>query len=264
MLSGRSNRKGIMFSDSSASGTNAVFCWREGNEVVALCGPSAEISPLFDEETKAGKSKSVTRRQNRTLAWLTGTLLSMVVVSALFGSPLLTAAAVAFALTGFFPAAALLLTVVPRYESEEDSRQMKRYHGAEHAAIAFWRANKNDPRAIGEASARELASYSHIDPECGTVYLSSALVWAIVLAATIVMSPTVGATKSAVFFLGFGAALLANAWFNPLNPLKAAQLPMVEKPTERELEVAIEGLKKLAEATGSCPPRDESFESDQA
>lgn len=249
MISGRSNRSGIMFSESAADGMNAVFCWREDGEILTVEGNSSEIAELFDEETKAGKSKSVRRKQNRALAALVLSLVALMAANALFGTPLSTAASIAFALTGSFPAAALLLTLVPRYESEEDSRRMRRYHGAEHAAIAFWRKNKSEPGAHESLNAESLVRYSHIDPECGTVYLSSALILSIVLASAIALSPKLGIVGSALLVVGAAIVLIANAWFNPLNPLKAAQLRMVEKPTEHELEVAAAGLRRLVEMT---------------
>lgn len=248
MIHGQSSQRGILFADSSAPGDNAVYCCYQNGEITCLEGPADELRKLFKSEMNQDKSPRGERRKD--IVSLISCLLMVAVVAGavvLDGTPNVIAGALVFAVVGAFPLMSLSATCIHNLASPETFEQLKRNHGAEHAALACHRRHKKSPGATFTLERMRASSY--IDPECGTVYMASILLWAAIAGVTLGFSAELGIAKAAGILVGALVLLVANIWFNPANPLKVFQLTMVARPTDRELALAAAGLQKLLEIT---------------
>lgn len=240
MVHGQSSQRGILFADDALPGDNAVYCCYEAGEIICLTGPLGELRALFKSEMDADKVPGAGRRRDRCMLASIGFMAALVAAAFMLGAPLeVRAGAVAFALIGAFPLMALASCGCHEFGDDRTFAQLKRNHGAEHMAIAYHRRQK---RKGGNWSLEEIGACSHIDPECGTVYMASALLWAGVVGAAICAVGVLGI--GGVLGLAAGAAVLLalNTWFNPANPLKLVQLRMVARPGTRELMLARAGM----------------------
>lgn len=248
MIQGQSSQRGILFADTSAPGDNAVYCCYQNGQITCLEGPCDELRQIFKSEVAADKDPA--RGKQRTRIML-GALLFMIAVVALVavvcGQPRAIAGAATFAVVGAFPLISLALTGTHELASQQMFDQLKRNHGAEHAAIAYHRKTKSLAKPAW--SVDELRSCSYIDPECGTVYMASILLWAAVAGIAIGLSADLGLAKTLGILAGTAVLLTLNLWFNPANPLKLVQLRMVSRPTDRELALAGAGMQRLVELT---------------
>lgn len=92
---------------------------------------------------------------------------------------------------------------------------------------------------------QDLEGCSYIDPECGTICASSAVIWAVALGFGVALVPWWGVGASLKALGATTVLLLANIYLNPKNPLKRFQMPEVAQPTLVELEFAAEAYNQL-------------------
>lgn len=258
MISGHSNQRGILFSDTSAEGDNAVYCWRDGDSVSYLAGPVDEMRKLFKDEMRADKAPSKRPALTRAMLFEALFMIALIVCSVVFdGRPQVIAGAFVFAVIGSFPLLSLTSARLHEFRTDVMFEQLRRNHGAEHTVINYWEAEKDradEEREDAETteepwSINDIRSYSHFAKECGTVHMSSALIWAGITGASICFSAELGWPTTAEIILGSALALFLNTLLNPFNPLKLFQKMNVAKPTDSELEVAATGLQALIKIT---------------
>lgn len=249
MIHGQSSQRGILFADGAATGDNAVYCCYEGGEIVCLTGPLEDLRPLFKSERDADKVPGAGKRGEALMLASCALMAVVVVLAGVFGSTMqVTAGALVFALVGAFPLMSLLTAGTHEFGDPALFEQLKRNHGAEHAALAYHRKTRR--QGNWSWSLEELRECSHLDPECGTVYLGALLVWAAVAGVAIGCSGSLGALKVVGILVGAAVLLVLNTWFNPHNPLKLLQLCIVARPGDRELQLAAAGMQRLLEVTG--------------
>lgn len=248
MISGQSSQRGITFVDSEAEGQNAVYCCYQNDEIVCLTGRAEEIKKLFKSEMDSDKVPGKDKKTTRTMV---GVLLIMVLLLAwaigVNGAPNVIVGVVVFAIVGSFPLFALASMDDHQFEQQDTFEQLKRNHGAEHVILAYHR--KHIKETSPAWSIEELRKSDYIDPECGTVYLATLLVWSVVVSLTLCCINEVGLGGAVGIIIGSALLLIINAWFNPFNPLKLFQLRMVARPGDRELYLAAAGMQKLMEIT---------------
>lgn len=245
MLTGHSNQKGIMFADRRVQGNNAVYCWYEGDEMRCFVGRVERVRERFVNDERADRVPQKKDKHGALMLRLAAIALAIIAVSIIFFDygPL-TVAAVLVAVVGWFPAYAILSAGLHEYESDEVFEQFKRFHGAEHAAVACYREQECG------WTLRDLRSAPWLERECGTVYMATVLVWLIIVAVAILCVPMLGVLKLVGVIFGSLVLLVLNTWFNPANPLKRVQLRVVSKPGDRELVLASAALKKFQEIAG--------------
>lgn len=258
MISGHSNQRGILFSDASAEGNNAVYCWRDGDSISYLTGPVDEMNKLFKDEIRVDKAPSERPALTRAMVFEALFMVALVICSVVFdGRPQVIAGAFVFAFIGSFPLLSLTSARLHEFRTDEMFEQLRRNHGAEHTVINYWETEKDhsdeelaDLEAIEEPwNLDDIRPYSHFAKECGTVYMSSILIWAGITGASICFSAELGWLATGGIILGSAFVLFLNTLLNPLNPLKLLQKMNVAKPTDTELEVAATGLQVLIKTT---------------
>lgn len=246
VLIGHSNQRGIMFADRSVQGDNAVYCWYEGEEMRCCVGRAERVRERFVNDQKADRVPQEKDRHGALMLRLAAIALAAIAVTVIFldNGPL-TVAVSLVAIVGWFPAYAILSTGLHEYESDEVFEQFKRFHGAEHAAVACYRKSERG------WTMNDLRSASWLEQECGTVYMATVLVWLLIVAVAILNVASLGVLKLVGVIFGSLILLALNTWFNPANPLKRVQLRVVSKPGDRELALASAALRKFQEVTGA-------------
>ena len=259
MLHGRSSQRGILFADTDVEGENAVYCCYQGDRIECLSGTFEDLKELFQSEKDADKAPDFSKRITRIVLGVLAFMVAVVVLAALFGGSAHAAAGAAlFAAAGAFPLISFAVSSTHGFISDEVFSQFKRNHGAEHAVWGYRRKHGAPPAA--DCLIEELRACSHLDPECGTVYMASLLLWAAIAGVAVANLPALGVLKTAGVLVGAAVLLVLNTWLNPLNPLRLAQLHMVAKPGDRELLMAAAGLREFYRLVGETS----ASESDEA
>lgn len=231
MISGFSNWNSILFRD----GDKAILCSYEGEEMVFKEGNSKDLYDEFvwinDNGKDPYKDKNIGKRMKIAVAIVFLIMMAVIFASDSFAPK---AGAVIFFLSGWFPAMSLSALGVDSYKTGL-FEQFRKNHGAEHTVIAYERAEK------AGWTLEEVREYSYVDPQCGSVYMASLLCWSIITGIAIGIRPSWGLLISAIA----AVLLFINTTSNKRNPFMKVQLPGVAKPTDRELMLAIEGMKRI-------------------
>lgn len=229
-----------MFGDPSLEGDNAVYCWRKQGEIQTLVGPYDHVHEIFRAEQKADQSESEKDPHGRLMLKLLAAAVALIAAAAMLldGAPVV--GTLVFAVVAWFPAFVLFDTKHHDYETDEMFEQFRRYHGAEHAVVIA--RKKNEASWEGD----DLTRMPYLENECGTVYMATLLVWALISGITIALFPHLGLMKTAGIIFAAMVLLLLNLWFNPANPLRRAQLRVVARPGAAELELASKCLQEFA------------------
>ncbi|MBR3689615.1 MAG: DUF1385 domain-containing protein [Eggerthellaceae bacterium] len=232
MQRGFSSQRGIMFGDPALEGDNAVYCWRDQEEIQTLVGPYDQVHKRFRADQETDQVELEEDPRNRLMLKLLVLAIVLIVAAVVLfdGAPVV--GAVVFAVIGWFPSYAILATKYHDYETNEMFEQFRRYHGAEHTVVHAQR--KSNPSWKTE----DLSKLPYLENECGTVHMATLLVWALVAGITIALFPYLGFLKTLGVLFAATVLLLLNLWFNPANPLKLVQKRVVSHPTATELELA--------------------------
>lgn len=213
MIVGASSCSGIIFYDSAIEGKNGVYAYYEDDEIQTMEGNSSELLEFRKEKEKTlQKDNSV---YYKPLLYILIFMIAVVVVTSIFTTGILPViGALLFAICGYMPILTIYMTTRNDYLSDEDFRQYRRYHGAEHMVVNYPYEQENN------WSLEEMQKADMFDPECGTAYAQ-------------------------MFLLAVIVVLFLNICFNPYNPFTILQRLVVEKPGDRELLLAIACYKQL-------------------
>lgn len=239
MLRGFSSQKGIMFGDPALEGDNAVYCWRDQGEICTFTGPYDQIYEQFRAEQKADQVELEKDPRSRLMLKLLAFAIALIAAAAVLFDGALVVGVVVFAVVGWFPSYAILATKYHDYETDEMFEQFRRYHGAEHTVVHA-QGKSRPPWEI-----EDLAKLPYLENECGTVYMATLLVWALVAGIVIAYFPYLGFLKTLGVLFAATVLLMLNLWFNPANPLKLVQKRMVSRPTASELELAASCMQEF-------------------
>lgn len=213
MIVGASSCSGIIFYDSAIEGKNGVYAYYEDDEIQTMEGNSSELLEFRKEKEKTlQKDNSV---YYKPLLYILIFMIAVVVVTSIFTTGILPViGALLFAICGYMLILTIYMTTRNDYLSDEDFRQYRRYHGAEHMVVNYPYEQENN------WSLEEMQKADMFDPECGTAYAQ-------------------------MFLLAVIVVLFLNICFNPYNPFTILQRLVVEKPGDRELLLAIACYKQL-------------------
>ena len=239
-IHGLSNPVGILFSDELSLEKDSVYVSCKGGDIRIAEGSKAEMKALWDEDNYSLESEG-------WLGWAVAKemlLLLTAFVCVMWRWPGI------FTLIGFGiflaadlkPVLSLLMIGQNYFRDKEDFRQMKRNHGAEHTVIDYV-LRTSDERSW---DVDEIKKYSYIAVNCGNVAAFERFLMGSFAAISVGGIPAWGLLNALLFFLAaeglvFSGSLTGHPAFRYL------QLPQVERPGERELELAGAGLRQLIE-----------------
>lgn len=237
MIAGRSSCNGILIYDLDKKKDHCVYGYYDQDEIVLLQGSYADMNRLQYEHESPFESTGKT-----LFILLIAFLFLAVIVRSAYcsGSPLVFWTALLYALFAYFFVAVLFMAFGNSYKSRRQKRQMRRFHGCEHAMVDYY--HKAFPSTVW--SAEELRRHSIFHTCCGTSCAGYTLCFLTVLAYLICRIPELGF----LCFLGgmiLCPVILFILFLLPFNPFVLLQIPMVSKPTERELKLGIAILEQF-------------------
>lgn len=238
MIVGASDCSGIIFYDSAIEGKNGVYAYYEDDEIQTIEGNSRELLEFRKEKEKALKKDNSV--YDKPMLFILIFMIAVVVVTSIFTTGILPViGAILFAIGGYMPILIIYMATRNDYLSDEDFRQFRRYHGAEHTMVNHNYVQENN------WSLEEVRKASMYDPECGTAYAQMFLLVTALAAVIVANIGSVGLIRGFGILLAVIVVLLLNMWFNPHNPFTILQHLVVEKPGDRELLLAMACYKQL-------------------
>lgn len=238
MIVGASSCSGIIFYDSAIEGKNGVYAYYDDDEIQTMEGNSSELLEFRNEKEKTlQKDDSV---YYKPLLYILIFMITVVVVTSIFTTGILPViGALLFAIGGYMPILTIYMTTRNDYLSDEDFRQYRRYHGAEHMVVNHPHVQENN------WSLEEVQKAAMFDPECGTAYAQMSLLVIAIAAVIVANIGSIGLIRGFGILLAVIVVLFLNICFNPYNPFIILQRLVVEKPGDRELLLAIACYKQL-------------------
>lgn len=245
LTNGKSNQRGVCLTARTGKQTVSAYAYRCEGGIKCLVGDNQVVDALFKKHRNANAREKSSSDRNVVLMFLVPVVL--IVAAFVFAQNAYQVAGVALAaVVGAFPAFALSLIGGDSFDDDALYQQLRRNHGAEHMLFAYIR--KHPMKKTPQVMVEDLEGYSYVDPECGTVWASTAVIWAVALGLSVALVPWWGAGASLKALAAFTALLVANIYLNPKNPLKHFQGPEVAQPTLEELELAVEAYNQLRAA----------------
>lgn len=240
MLGGESSSVGIVFYDTEKKNENAVFCFYKDSEPFFKIGNKNELFKEMQTLDKPAKSEPTGKIFKLLAAELLVFILIIAAVWIFIGGFFPVFGAFLFSVLAYFPVLVLIYAVKSLYPAKENLEQFKRFHGAEHIAVGFYLENKKIP--VSE----DFKNRSPYHNECGTVYAASAVIFFAALGTGFALIPKIGFLWFIVSAFVTLLLLFINL-FNPSNPFTLFQHYTVQKPSEKEILLAAEGIKRLSE-----------------
>lgn len=237
MLEGQSGWKGIMIHDKGKGKNIACYGYYENEEMILQIGTYEEMLDKLQKDERAGR-----RKDNRIVLLMLGELLGLGFVMAAAFSRLVFQQFIGvliFCVLSAFPIFILLYSSVNAYDSRGKFHAFRKHHGAEHTVVSAWYSKK----ALTVDSLKQQSIY---DNECGTVYNGSMVVLAAVVGWVAANIIGIGLLRGAGMVLGT-VIVLYILLLVPFNPLKLLQSHVVERPGDRDYELALAVIKKIAE-----------------
>lgn len=236
MMGGYSNARGVLLYDTVLCDDNGVLCYYDKDEMKIIQGNYKDLHQQHKQLVCHLKKESQTHDCIMFIV-LFVLLIQFLIIFFTMKSSYVIIASLFFGIASFFPILVLSFLWVNEYKTEEDFIQYKKYHASEHMILSY--VNNKDVYDL-----EEVKKISYYHKECGTVYAGSFLIFVIVLTGIISCIDYLGIGRG-ILYGGIVAIVLWLNILNPYNPLKYLQYPVVEKPTDRELQLVIEGIKML-------------------
>ena len=238
MYGGFSGSQGVLLFNTNIEGTNGVYGYYDGEEIVLVEGEYKALRKQQNQREEAyRRDTNETRRDMGVLLLLD---LLMIVAAFRFGTFLSGLAVTVFAVGSYFPLLILRAARRNDYRTKALFDQFRRFHGCEHQTVS-WLTRAKASDELTEAGVQRYRIY---DAECGTAYAGYWLTLAVVLTALIVSFPTLGFLKAAGILLLTIVLLLVNV-FNPWNPFFLLQRRVVDQPGEWEYRLALAAAERL-------------------
>lgn len=239
MYAGNSVSQGILLYDSDLNGHDGILCYYENGEPCFKPGPHKELYKELSE-----MDEPYTDQSSRTILLIFAAELAVMIgiiwaVAKLVGGFFAILGAVIFAVGSYFPITCFVYALQNRYTSTADHHRFKRHHAAEHMIVNYTK-DKDTPLDLDA-----LKKASRLHRECGTTYMGTLIILFGLIGAAVAMLPALGVLKAILMIILSIILLFLNILFNPLNPLKLLQLFVTEKPTDKELLLVLEGMKRL-------------------
>jgi len=237
MKGGFSSSKGIILYDTEKKPSNGIFGYYEGNEIKFECGNFKDLLDVMNDKDEKDVNKG------HLYKFIIGLFVGMILTLCIsfFILPFrYFLAMLLFFLISYFPIMVIIETNIKRYKDIEKIQKFKRNHGAEHAAISLMGKEY-------DITIENLKKMKYYDAECGTAYAGMFIFLASVLAFIIINFTYIGFFKAIAILLSTVILLLLNILFNPYNPFLLLQRNVVEKPGDKEYELALEIIRKLRE-----------------
>ena len=246
MIGGRSSSRGILLYDQDKKGTNSVYgYYDERDEIVLVEGPYSEMAAMQSEQAKPDYSAA----GGFGISGLTLLILGVIIWKAyISGSVLCLVVASVYSLLSFYPMLGLLSLVINIYKTRELRKQLRRFHGCEHAMIGYHQCCAR-LKLVWEAD--KLRRYSIFCADCGTAHIGYNLYILTVAAWLICQIPSLGLWKAAGLLV-CSLILLLVLYLIPMNPFKLLEIPIVAKPKERELRLGVAILDRFSELEQSA------------
>ncbi len=236
MYGGRSGCYGIVVYNTEVEGENAVYGYYKDEEMCFEKGTVEEMNAL-----KGSQEKELDCKDGITGKLLVSVFFVYLAVSILGFVVLPLRIAVAllvFCAVSYFPVLVIKGAVSGLYSDQELRTSFRRFHGCEHAII-------NALTKKLECTEETLRQGRFYDSECGTAYSGYAVALAMVLSLLIIFWP--GFLKAAGLLLLSVIIILIMIIFPKINPFTVIQRPVVLRPTEREIRLGIEIMKRVKE-----------------
>lgn len=246
MIGGRSSSNGILIYDGDKKGINCVYGYYDDHdEIVLVTGTHDDMENRMvrDEiRTSAFKKIDVSFRAPFLL------LAAVVWRAYAVGSALQFWVTLVYALVSYRSMVTLFGVFFNDYKSREKRRQLRRFHGCEHAIIRYYEKQAaHDPVWDPDRIRR----YSIFSADCGTAHAGYTLCFLTVAAWLACQFPVLGLWKAAGMLLRSVIVLLV-LYLIPMNPFKLLEIPIVAKPKERELRLGIAILERFSELEQSA------------
>ena len=235
MYAGSSGCYGIVIYNTDIDGENAVYGYYEGNEMRFETGTAEQMNELRKKQEEGIDEKGVTAKTvvGCFLLFVVAAILGFVVL------PLRVAVALlVFLVLGYMPVMVIMGAQSGLYSDPEQRNSFRRMHGCEHAVVSALTKEKPCEMEV-------LQGISCYDTECGTAYSGYVVALALEIALLIVFWP--GLLKAAGIILLSVLVLLVMILLPKINPFTLIQHPVVLPPSERELQLRLEIMKKVKE-----------------
>lgn len=236
MVGGLSASWGVLLYDTAKQGDTGILCYYEGDTPKYKTGDykalSKELTDTDDQYVREPRGALGMIILGLLILMVGCVVLTVKLVGGFF--PIL--GSVLFAVISFLPLLTVIYSTVRLYPDDGDFHRFRRYHAAEHMAINFAGKFKK------EMKLEDYRKCTRFHGECGTVLNGTIAVFAGILGYAVASIPAVGFGQACLTVL-IGLGILILNYINPLNPLKLCQVFVVEKPTDRELTLVLEGLK---------------------
>lgn len=234
MKGGQASSVGFVLYDTDLnSEQNAVFGKiDDGKNIIELGNKDVLINKMKEEDSVNSSGDTATKI---TLILFALYIILLVLLLFKYQNLAQLFSGIVFLIGSYFPLLGLILMVIRQYKNDEDMAQMRRYHACEHKAI-----NMGEK----ENTLENMRKASMYEAECGTVYFGYGLFYVTCLSIAILNFSSLGFIKLLIIMAVLAAVLFINV-FNPLNPFKILQKPMIAIPQDAELMLGLEMRNRL-------------------
>lgn len=236
MYGGNSGCYGIIVYNTAVKGKNAVYGYYKDEEMCFETGTLEELKELKHSQEKdlPGKGKDT----GKLLVWLFLVYMAACILGFVTLPLRIAFALLLFCVVSYFPILVIKKATSGIYLDPDMRTSFRRFHGCEHAIVDMLTKNK-------KCTEDALRNGRFYDSECGTAYSGYTVALALVLSLLIVFWP--GFMKAVGLLVLSIILIVVLILFPRINPFILIQRPVVLQPTDREIQLGAEIMKRVTE-----------------